>query len=155
MQLGAISSLLSTLPEMWRWTTAGLQYRARDHGETWPTLDPAPKAAPTPAWGGSGLTWPAKTLMEPLSRLTTAEGDPARFDGQRESNGNHRLGSLQFKLFILLTSQIENFGLTECRAKVLVSGQQGSGLLKSAEGHENNEEGCFYAIAEAMGIQGI
>jgi len=29
MPLGAISSLLSTLPEMWRETTVGLQYRAR------------------------------------------------------------------------------------------------------------------------------
>jgi len=63
---------------------------------------------------------------KPLWRLTKAEADPARFDDQKESNLRPLPGFLPSKLFILLTSQIENFGLTECRAKVLVSGQQGA-----------------------------
>lgn len=93
---------------------------------------------------------------KPLWRLTTAEEHAARFDGPRESNLRPLPGFLPCKLFILSTSQIENFGLTEYRAKVLVNGQKCSGQLKSAEGHENNnEEGCFYAITEARGIRGI
>src|SRR5580704_4918728 len=126
MPSGAISSLLSTLPEMWRWTTAGLQYQAAG-GEAQPG-----RLKPPLAWTRAGMArTPAVPAPEkPWSSLAKRGKVQPRSDGRSGSDGGHRPGSLPVNLFILLPAQIENFGLTEYPAKVLVSGQKGSGLLK-------------------------
>jgi hypothetical protein len=87
-------------------------------------MDPSPRAALPRAWGGFGRAGLGKPLWSPSEGLTT-EQNPARFDGRGYAICDHCLGSLRSKPFILLTSQIENFGLTEGPAKVLVSAQQG------------------------------
>lgn len=130
MQLGAISSLLSTLPEMWQWTTAGLQYQAAGGGDA-PSEWLKARASTRASMDRIGAVAASE---KPRSRLAKGREEQARFDGRGESSVDHRLGSLPFKLFILLASQIENFGLTESRAKVLVSGQQGQWSTKKCRG---------------------
>jgi hypothetical protein len=52
------------------------------------------------------------------------------------------------RLFNLRACQIEKMGLTGQYGKVLVKGNRGSGRSKKVPRDiENDEEGCFYAIA--------
>jgi hypothetical protein len=77
MQLGAISSLLSTLPEMWQWTTAGLQYQVAGGGD-------APLGTvkgPSFDSRRHGSDRSCGSFGKPRSRLAKGREEQARFDG--------------------------------------------------------------------------